>query len=95
MNRAVFVKLFAFARESVGKAVIELSFYEDMTINDLLRRLKAKFPQLGPVLFNDNGNLKSDYSIFVNEIRVEKKQFDKYRLKPGDTVFVYPPVGGG
>ncbi len=95
MNNTVSVKLFAFARESVGKNLVEIEVNEHSTISDALEVLRSKFPQLESILFDDNGNLKSDYSIFVNDTRVEKKRFGKYLLRPKDTLLIYPPVGGG
>ncbi len=95
MGYVIFVKLFAFAREVVGKDLVKVKIEGDTTVGDVLKDLRADFPQLNGILFDKNGNLRPDYSVFVNEKRLEKRQFYKYHLHSGDTILIYPPVGGG
>ncbi len=90
----VTVKFFASVREAVGVKAMEV---EANTVDDLLRELQRRF---GPaftetVIDAETGRLKRFYSCMVNGKRIELLEGYRTALQDGDTVAIFPPVGGG
>jgi len=77
------VKYFALHRDLVGKADEELRLDEGATVEDLLSRLVSLYPSLV--------DARAYMLISLNGESVDKGA----RLKDGDVVALFPPVGGG
>lgn len=79
----VIVKFFALHRETVGKEKISLDVEEDITVGNLLQLLVEKYPSLR--------KLEEHTFISLNHEYADKNR----KLKSGDEVALFPPVGGG
>jgi molybdenum cofactor cytidylyltransferase len=77
------VRLFAVARERVGRPELELELPAECTVGDLRAALRNRLPELGPIW---TGAL-----IAVNE----EYAGDDAMIAPGSQVAVIPPVSGG
>jgi molybdopterin synthase sulfur carrier subunit len=90
----VTVKFFATVREAVGTRSIQI---EADTIGEVLEKLTQKFgrPFSDTVIDQETGNLKRFFSCMVNGKRIELLEGYDTKLKDGDSVALFPPVGGG
>lgn len=79
----VCVKFFALHREAVGKEKIILDIEENAPIEKLLELLIEKYPGLR--------KLEEYTFISLNHEYADKNR----KLKSGDEVALFPPVGGG
>jgi molybdopterin converting factor subunit 1 len=77
------VRLFAMARERVGRAEVALDLPEPTTVTDLRRALAVACPGLAPFM--------PSLMIAVNSEYVP----DDLKIPPGSDVAVIPPVSGG
>ncbi|MHA1769993.1 MAG: ubiquitin-like small modifier protein 1 [Candidatus Thorarchaeota archaeon] len=90
----VTVKFFASVREALGTRHVEV---EANTIQDVLDALAEMFGSAftDNVLDPETGNLKRFYSCMVNGKRTELLDGNDTTLKEGDSIAIFPPVGGG
>ncbi|MCF2137543.1 MAG: MoaD family protein [Candidatus Thorarchaeota archaeon] len=88
------VKFFASVREALGTRNVEL---EANTIQDVLDALAEMFGTAftDNVLDPETGNLKRFYSCMVNGKRTELLDGNDTILTEGDSIAIFPPVGGG
>lgn len=80
------VKFFATLYEHTGKREIDLETASN--VEDLLNRIEEMFP--GSLKILEKG-----YMILVNGINIESLDKLRTKLKDGDTVSIFPKVGGG
>jgi len=77
------VRTFALVREAIGRSELTLALRVGATVQDLLDRLAANHPDLGPLL---------DHVV----VTINQRYAGRDRaLKSGDDVAVFPPVSGG
>lgn len=76
-------RLFASYREAVGRGELSLEAPEGATAGQLVARLRAEHPRLGPAAENA--------MLAVNQEYVGPD----YRLHDGDELALIPPVSGG
>ncbi|TFG11881.1 MoaD family protein [Candidatus Thorarchaeota archaeon] len=90
----VTVKLFATVREKAGKKSVEM---RAANVGELLEKLKKKLgPEFEKTVFDpDTGELKRFFSVMVNGKRIETLDGRDTELELGDTIAIFPPVGGG
>ncbi len=90
----VTVKFFATVREVTGVRSIEI---DAETIRDVLEDLKRRYGKqfLETVIDQNTGELRRFYSFMVNGKRVELLDGYDTRLSEGDSVALFPPIGGG
>jgi len=60
-------------------------------VQDLLEHLQKKFPALNEA----PANLLSHCAVAVNEVYIQKSNFEKCKLRDRDEVAIIPPVSGG
>ena len=77
------VRLFALAKERVGRAEVELELTESATVAALREALRAHLPQLGALCGNAMIAVDEEYAA------------DDYLLTAESRVAVIPPVSGG
>ncbi|WP_029522936.1 molybdopterin converting factor subunit 1 [Persephonella sp. KM09-Lau-8] len=77
------VLYFSSVKDKIGLPSEDIELTENSTVNDLVKLLSEKYPQIKDTLQN---------SMFaVNEEYASTDQ----KLKEGDTVAIIPPVSGG
>ncbi len=79
----VTVRLFALAKQSVGRAEVDLQLPEGATVADLKRVLAGSYPALAPLL-----------PTLMIAVDAEYAQDDR-RLAAGSEIAAIPPVSGG
>lgn len=79
----VTVRLFALARQRVGRPEVTLDLPEPATVAALKKALAASFPELAPLLPTLMIAVASEYAD------------DDARIPPGAEVAAIPPVSGG
>ncbi len=77
------VRLFAMARERVGRAEVALDLPEPTTVTDLRRALAIACPGLAPFMPSLRIAVNSEYVL------------DDLKIPPGADIAVIPPVSGG
>lgn len=76
--------------EGQGQLKVEAS-----TVGEALRELTAKFPSIGPHLYNDEGELRPYVNLFVNDEDVRTLEGEQTAIHDGDTLMILPSIAGG
>ena len=61
------------------------------TVAECLNKVAAHFPELKPALFNNQGTIWNDLTIFLNNNLVSRSQ----TIEDGSELFIIVPVEGG
>ena len=77
------IKLFAKAREIVGRPTIEFAWEDGQSVLTLKRRLAEQYPDLVPLLPRLLVAINNDYAA------------DDATVRSSDDVACFPPVSGG
>ena len=90
------VNFYATTRIIVGGKTVDIPLSEGATVRTLVEAIIEKFPQLGPVLLDDAGELSPRVNVFVNGRGAPylREQLDT-PLAATDQVDVFPAVAGG
>jgi MoaD family protein len=88
------VKAFAMFREVMEKEV-ERTLPEHATISDLLADLAERYPGFGGMAFEAPGVLRKFVNILRNGRNIEFLKGLDTPLAEGETVALFPPMGGG
>jgi MoaD family protein len=90
------VNFYATTRIIVGGKTVDIPLREGATVRKLLEAIIEKFPQLGPMLLDDAGELSPRVNVFVNGRGAPylREQLDT-PLAATDQVDVFPAVAGG
>ena len=90
------VNFFATFRPIVGGKTVEVDLAEGSTLQQLLQALVARFPPMGPELFDQGGHLHGHVHVFVNgRDAVYLADQLETRMNAQDVINIFPPVGGG
>ena len=65
------------------------------TCIEALRSLVAEYPVLRGIILNEELKMKRDYIYLLNGKSVEFLGKEDAVLKDGDTMSLFPPIGGG
>ena len=90
------VRFYATFRSVVESKEAELPVAEDATVQDLLDAVVSRYPDLAPLLLNEEGALSRQAHLFVNgrgAIHLEHGM--QTRLRPDDRIDFFPAVAGG
>ena len=97
-GRFMRVILYATLRATAGARVVDLSAQvgPGSTVWDAVHALIARYPALEPELLDSSGRLWSHVHVMVNgrDAPYLERGMDS-PLEAGDTLDVFPPVGGG
>ena len=85
-------KLFANFREATRQKEVEITV-EKGTVSAAIEALAAKYPGLGPLLYQD-GQLKKYVNVLLNGQPVPQSQLSA-GVRDGDEIALFPPVSGG
>jgi MoaD family protein len=90
------VILYATLRQAVGTRAVELPDGHGQTVWRVVHELLTRHPALRPHLLDAEGNLWRHVHVMVNgrDAPYLERGLDTV-LQPGDTVDIFPPVGGG
>ncbi|MEM3506046.1 MAG: ubiquitin-like small modifier protein 1 [Candidatus Bathyarchaeia archaeon] len=89
----VIVKLYTSLREIAGEKETKVNAE---TIKEVLKILSEKYGnEFKNHLLDENGNLKPFFHIMVNGRKMGLLDGVETRLKDGDVLDIFPPVGGG
>jgi molybdopterin synthase sulfur carrier subunit len=90
------VKFFTSLREITGKREEELQLSRTITVKELLTQLsKMHGRQFTDYVYDKKGNVRTFIQILINGRGINALQGFETKLKDGDTVAIFPPVGGG
>ena len=90
------VNFYATLRPIAGQKTIEFDLNEGITAQQLLDAVVLRFPEMGDILVDENGQLYRHVHLFVNgrDSRFLENILET-PLKAGDKVDIFPAVGGG
>lgn len=90
------VNFFATLRQVTGQKTIEFDLPDGVTAQGVLDAVVAQYPAMIGMLADDDGKLLGHCHMFING-RGVPFLLDKMDtvVKPGDTVNIFPAVGGG
>lgn len=90
------VKLYAMLRRVVGKKIVELPVDGEITVQQLVDKLVNRYPDLRGELLDEDGSVFGHIHVFINGRNARSlKETMGTVVQPGDTVDIFPPVGGG
>jgi molybdopterin synthase sulfur carrier subunit len=91
------VRVFASLRYILGKKELDLQSPEGTTVMALIDLLSEKYSngKLRREVFDENGNVRKYVKILVNGRDIDFIDGLSTRMKDGDVVAMFPPVGGG
>ena len=80
--------------EIVGKKEIKIDF-NGTTLNNLLKYLIEKYPNLKNELFTKNDELTEYICIFINDKPASALNDLESKIKEGDEILFFIPISGG
>jgi molybdopterin synthase sulfur carrier subunit len=89
------IKVYATLREVVGGKSVHLDDVAEMTVDQMLQKLLAKYPDLRMKMLNRNGELHSAFQILINGRDARYLNGMETVITAADEVRIFPPVGGG
>ena len=90
------VNFYATLRPIAGQKTVEFDRDEGFTAQQLLQAVVQRFPEMGKILVDENGQLYRHVHLFVNgrDAPFLENALDT-PIKPDDKVDIVPAVGGG
>jgi molybdopterin synthase sulfur carrier subunit len=90
------VHYYATLRQVVGARQVEFSLSKGGTLRQLIEEMVKRYPGLKREMLDRDGNLQSHIHIFVNgrDSTLLDGSLETI-LEEGDTISIFPPVGGG
>jgi molybdopterin synthase sulfur carrier subunit len=90
------VKFFTSLREITGKKEDEIQSPRTIRVKELLASLSEKYGrEFTDYLYDERGKVRTYIQILVNGRGINVLQGFETNLKEGDTIAIFPPVGGG
>jgi len=65
------------------------------SVDDVLRELTSRYPDLRKQLFGDDGRLRKFVNVYVNDEDIRYLENENTLVKPDDTMSIIPSVAGG
>jgi sulfur-carrier protein len=90
------VNFFATLRDIAGGKTVEFDMDHGATAQEVLDAIIVRFPLMKKELLNENGEMFGHVHFFINgrDVQFTEDKFET-RIEQGDTVNVFPAVGGG
>ncbi len=90
------MRFFTSLREITGKKEDEIQSPSIITVAELLVHLSKKYGrEFTEYLYDEKGKVRKYIQILINGRGINALQGFETKLKEGDTVAIFPPVGGG
>ncbi|MDI6641840.1 MAG: MoaD family protein [Elusimicrobiota bacterium] len=87
------VRMYTTLKEKVGTGDVEL---EAKNVQEALEGLNKKFGEnFRQTLYEPDGKIKGYYILLLNGKVVDREKPEKFKLKSGDTLHIFPPIAGG
>lgn len=92
----VAVTFYAKLRQMTGTKSVEIHLPPGATLRRLLNEVIGRYPQLGPALMDNTGQLHPYVHVFLSgrDVPYLSRGLDT-PIGPADSVAIFPPVGGG
>ncbi|MGC8912977.1 MAG: ubiquitin-like small modifier protein 1 [Thermoplasmata archaeon] len=87
------MKFFGYFREIVGMPSITLSG-DFNNVGEVLTHIAIRFPEIRNKLFEGN-KVMPFVKVLLNGLAIEVLEDLDTKVKDGDTIAIFPPVGGG
>lgn len=78
-----------------GKEEQHIEIKKDSTLEDLLNLLSDKYKDLTKEIYTDKNEIKEGIAFLHNGVNIFAKEGLNTKLKDGDSILIFPPVGGG
>lgn len=79
-----------------GKRTIEIEIENNANVFDLLQHLVCIYGEsFKNRVFEKDGNQKPEIVLFINGTAILARDGLETRMKAGDELLIFPPVGGG
>jgi molybdopterin synthase sulfur carrier subunit len=90
------INFYATLRDIVGGKTVEFDLTEDTTVRQLVDEIVTTYPQMRPVLLNEEGHLYGHVHVFINgrDAPYLENALDT-KISQDDSIDVFPAVGGG
>jgi molybdopterin synthase sulfur carrier subunit len=90
------VNFFATLRDIAGGKVVEFDVDHGVTAQELLDAIVVRFPLMKKELLNEHGEMHGHVHFFINgrDVQFTDEKFQT-KIMQGDTVNIFPAVGGG
>lgn len=90
------VNFFATLRDIAGGKTVEFDIDQGGTARELLDAIILRFPLMKKELLNEQGEMYGHVHFFINgrDVQFMDEKFQT-KIEQGDTVNVFPAVGGG
>ena len=89
------VKVYATLRPIIGGADVPTTVQPGQPVRDLVDEMAARWPDLRAEMLDADGNLQRRIQIMVNGRNIQFLDGLDTTLRAGDSVAIFPPVGGG
>ena len=90
------VNFYATYRQVVGGKTVDFPIPEEISVRYLIDHIVTRFPKLRTEMLDEQGRLYPHVHVYVSgrDVPFLAEGVDTL-LRPGDTVDIFPPVGGG
>lgn len=89
------IKVYATLRDIVGGKSVHLTDVSEITVEQLLEQLFAKYPDMRSELFTRDGEMHSAFHILINGRDARYHNGIDTVITAKDEIRIFPPVGGG
>ena len=90
------VKFFTTLREITGKKEEDVESSNTITVTELLTQLSKKYGiEFTDYIYDEKGDVRTHIQILINGRSIDVFQGFETKLKEGDVIAIFPPVGGG
>lgn len=87
------VRMYTTLKEKVNAGSVDLIAKD---VADALEQLNKKFgDKFRETLYAEDGKIKRYYILLLNGKVVDREKPEKFKLKSGDTLHIFPPIAGG
>ena len=90
------IRFYANLRSITDKSILDITNENIETLGQLLEHLIDLFPEIGPQIFNEKGDLRQDVPVFVNgrNPRLVNAGLDII-IQEDDEITIFSPISSG
>ena len=89
----VLVKVYTTLKERLGTCKLLLE--ADTAADVIAQVVKAKEPEIAPVLLDEKGIVKNHFVLTLNSKILDHAEVARVKMSDGDIFHIFPPVSGG